>query len=588
MRVTLLVAAIALCAAPVAPADMVSMPDQIELSGKKIEILEIRDKEVVVRVAYGEITVPRSRVTGMKVDFEGRLKRLKDEGIDTARALYKLGRVCAQLGQPKQATAAYREALARAPLAEDILLPMAADLEQAGAWAAAHKAYQAYLKLHPDNADAQAKARAAAAKAADMVPELEPVAVGGAEIQIAAGPVTAKPAVAEPAEPEPAEPGEPAEPEKPAEPEEPAEPAKPEKPAGPAVEEGLEARGGWTTEAWGSSAEISVGAAENSNDKMLRVWLAGAEKDKVNVMLGDEFDLSQKKAMTFDVYNFSKKRIDIAVAFINRPGWKFYESLPVSVLPTGDKPKAVRLDLTTNRFKTAETKWRHKSALENPDKIIKIYFLLYTDVTGEWVFFNNIKFDPPGLPGGGGAARPAEAAQAERLERVASFMLRNAQASVEKEDWEKAKRFLDRLAERYAATKLYQEKKAEIDALKAKVDAKVPQQPKPAEEGKPAEGAKPAEKPAAEPKPAVEPKPVEEPKPAVDPKPEAKPAEAPKPEAKPAADPPAAEPKPAGEPKPAEEPKPEAKPAPDPPPAKPAAGPAEAKPAAKKPAPEEW
>jgi len=526
-----------------------------------------------VRVAYGEITVPRSRVTGMKVDFEGRLKRLKDEGIDTARTLYKLGRVCAQLDQPKQATAAYREALARAPLAEDILLPMAADLEQAGAWAAAHKAYQAYLKLYPDNADAQAKARAAAAKAADMVPELEPVAVGGAEIQIAAGPVTAEPVVAEPAEPEPAEPGEPAEPEEPAEPGEPAEPAEPEKPAAPAVEEGLEARGGWTTEAWGSSAEISVGAAENSNDKMLRVWLAGAEKDKVNVMLGDEFDLSQKKAMTFDVYNFSKKRIDIGVAFINRPGWKFYEGLPISVLPTGDKPKAVRLDLTTSRFKTAESKWRHKSALENPDKIIKIYFLLYTDVTGEWVFFNNIKFDPPGLPGGGGAARPAEAAQAERLERVASFMLRNAQASVEKEEWEKAKRFLDRLAERYATTKLYQGNKAEIEALKAKVDAQVPQQPEPAEEGKPAEGAKPAEKPAAEPKPAGEPKPVEE----------AKPAEEPKPEDKPAADPPAAKPaeKPAAEPKPAGEPKPveEAKPAEQPKP--------EAKPA-KKPAPEEW
>ena len=551
MRVSLLVTAIALCAASVAPADVVSMPDQIELSGKKIEILEIRDKEVVVRVAYGEVTVPRARVTGMKVDFEGRLKRLKDEGIDTAGALYKLGRVCAQLDQPKQATIAYREALARAPLAEDILLPMAADLERAGAWAAAHKAYRAYLTLYPDNADAQAKARAAAAKAADMVPELEPVAVGGAEIQIAAGPVTAKPVVAEPAEPEPAEPGEPAEPEKPAEPEGPAKPGEPEKPAAPAVEEGLEARGGWTTEAWGSSAEISVGAAENSNDKMLRVWLAGAEKDKVNVMLGDEFDLSQKKAMTFDVYNFSEKRIDIGVAFINRPGWKFYEGLPISVLPTGDKPKAVSLDLTTSRFKTAESKWRHKSALENPDKIIKIYFLLYTDVTGQWVFFNNIKFDPPGLPGGGGAARPAEAAaQAERLERVASFMLRNAQASVEKEDWEKAKRFLDRLAERYATTKLYQGKKAEIDALKAKVDAQVPQQPKPAEEGKPAEGAKPAEKPAAEPKPAGEPKPVEEAKPA-------------------------------------EEPKPEDKPAADPPPAKPAAGPADAKPA-KKPGPEEW
>ncbi|MFW6163989.1 MAG: hypothetical protein ACODAJ_14580 [Planctomycetota bacterium] len=554
MRTASAVVLAALLAIPAAWADVVSMPDKIELSGKKIEILEIRDDEIVVRVAYGEITVPRQRVEEMEVDFKTRLQRLKDEAKDTAGALCRLGRVCHRLDMKEEAETAYRQALARPRVPEDILLPMASDLEALGAWDAAHKSYQAYLKLHPDNADVQARARAAAAKAADMEPELQPVAVAAPDIEITpANPVTVKPAAEEPAEPHPEEPGEP-QPEKPAEPEEPEQPDEGDEPK---VVEGLEARAGWTTEAWGSSAEITVGAAKGQDNKMLRVWLAGKEKDKVNVMLEKDFDLSKKKALNFDMYNFSQKRIDVAVAFINRPGWKFYESLPKTVLPTGDTPKQITVDLTSNRWKSADTKWRHKTALLNPDKIIKMYFLLYTDVTGEWVFFDNVRFDPPDPPPAAGGPAPAEdpdaeAARAQRLERVARFMLRNAQASVEKGDWAKAKRFLDRLGERYADTEFIQEQKDTIEALVAKTKAGLAEQGEakkvPPAEAQPEE----AEPEQAEPEPA-EPKEAEPEAPAKPDQPE----KAPKPEQPEKAD----EPQKAEEPEPAEpEPAPEEEP----------------------------
>jgi len=165
-----------------------------------------------------------------------------------------------------------------------------------------------------------------------------------------------------------------------------------QKPPGPGVQEGLEADPGWSSEAWGSSVDVNVGAAENSNDKLLRVFLAGAEQDKANVMLEQGLDLSDKKELTLDVYNFGKRAVTVAVAFTTLPGWKFYESTPKTVLPTGKTAKSLVFDLTTNKFKCAETNWRYKSPIQNKNRVGKMYLLIYTRDRGFWVFFNNIRF----------------------------------------------------------------------------------------------------------------------------------------------------------------------------------------------------
>jgi len=401
MRTILMAALAAALVAPGVRADTVSMPDKIELSGKKVEILEIRENEVLVRVAYGEIAIPRSRIIGMEVNFRERLARLKEDGRDTPRALFALGKVCSRLGMTKEAARAYHQAVARDDVPEDLLLPMAGELERYEAWGAAHKCYQAYLKAHPDDAAAQAKARAAATRAAKEPPQAESPTKGQVKIAITEVPATQQRPAMQPPPPEqqPKQPPE-QQPKQPPEqqPKQPPEqqPKQPpeQQPQGPKVDEGLEADAGWSTEAWGSTVEISVGAPQGTNDTMLRAFLAGAEKDKINLMIEEDFDLTGKKAMTLEVYNFTKKHLNLAVAFINLPGWKFYESLPVTVLPTGDNPKRVSFDLTTSRFKCAETKWRHKSRLKNPATIKKIYLLIYTDQTGEWVYFNNIRFEP--------------------------------------------------------------------------------------------------------------------------------------------------------------------------------------------------
>ncbi|HRT94731.1 MAG TPA: hypothetical protein P5532_09950, partial [Planctomycetota bacterium] len=351
MRIALALAAVA----GAVLADTVSMPDKMELSGKKIEILEVRDNEILVRVAYGDIVIPRTRVTGMKVDFAERLASLKEQGTDTPRALFNLGRVCAQVEMPKEAATAFREAFARKDVPDDLLLPLAAELERCDDWAAAHQCYAAYLKAHPNDADVAAKARAAANKAAAAVPTPEAAPAGDVKIQStgvaqAPGPrptVAPETPVATPAQPE-----------------QPAQPAQPAEAPKEKEQEGLEATPGWATEAWGSSVEINVGPPQGTTDSMVRVFLAGAEQDKACVMLEHDFDLTDKKALSFDVYNFGKTSITLAVAFTTAPGWRFYESMPVLVSPTGNNPKPVTLDLTNDRFKCAETQWRHKSTIQ--------------------------------------------------------------------------------------------------------------------------------------------------------------------------------------------------------------------------------
>jgi hypothetical protein len=433
MRASLAPCILATVLAATAAADRIAMPDKIELSGQKVEILEVHPDDIVVRVAYGEITIPRQRVIDMEIDFEARLQSLKRQGKDTPRALFKLGKVCDAVDEPEQALQAYQRAAADDKVPEDVLLPLAGELERHGAWQAAAQTYNRYLKLDPENAAVKAKAEAALEKAKDEQPEL---AMGGpdtpGQIEITPAPLPEKPRPRRPAEPQPAQPGEekplPAEPE-PLEPE-PAEPQpepEPKEPEGPQVEEGLEADPGWSTEAWGSTVEVSVGVPEGgAQDKMLQVFLAGAEKDKACVMLEDDFDLSKKETFEFDVHNFADQTLTIAVAFITRPGWEFYESIPKTVLPKGNEARHISLDLTGNRFKTARTKWRFKSELENRDQIIKVYFLLYTKITGKWVFFNNIRFEPteeeaaegaaPAAPAAGAQEGPAEAEPAPAVE----------------------------------------------------------------------------------------------------------------------------------------------------------------------------
>jgi hypothetical protein len=411
------------------------MPDKVELGGKKIEILEIRQEEVLVRVAYGEIVIPRARVLKMAVDYPVRLERLKQEGRDTPRSLYALGRVCVQLEMKDEAQSAYAEALSRGDVPEDLLLPMATGLERLEAWGAARKCYQAYLKLHPDDAEVTAKARAASAKAAENPLNVEPPNPTGGEVAITevAGTggsrpgATTAPAGVELPDPEPATPATPANPATPATPATPANPAAPPEPVGPKIAEGLEALPGWGTEAWGSSVEISVSAQEGTTDKLLQVFLAGAEQDKACVILNNDFDLTNKKALTFDVYSFAEQRLSIAVAVITRPNWTFYESTQKAVFKTGNTPKTISFDLTNNRFKSAETKWRHRTEIKNRRGVVKLIILIYTKQQGQWLYFNNIKLedaDEPGpVPGApaapvgpaapaGPAAAPAPAAPA--------------------------------------------------------------------------------------------------------------------------------------------------------------------------------
>ena len=105
-------------------------------------------------------------------------------------------------------------------------------------------------------------------------------------------------------------------------------------------------------------------------------------------------------------------------------------------------------------------------------------------------------------------------------ERNAYVVLRNARILARKRDWARARQCLDRLDAKYSKTDHYAEHRAEIDALRARINAVLKPKPEPAPEPKPAPEpeAEPEPKPAPPAKP--QPEPPEEANPLVNPEPE--------------------------------------------------------------------
>jgi len=140
--------------------------------------------------------------------------------------------------------------------------------------------------------------------------------------------------------------------------------------------------------------------------------VGGAEQDKACVILNSDFDLTAKKELSFDIYSFAEKRINVAMAVITSPNWSFYESMPKSISNTGNTPKTIRFDLAGNKFKSAESKWRYRTEIKNRKGVVKLILLIYTKQQGAWVYFNNIKLEDADPPADGPAAPAAPLAPA--------------------------------------------------------------------------------------------------------------------------------------------------------------------------------
>ncbi|MFC1672158.1 hypothetical protein ACFL01_03380, partial [Planctomycetota bacterium] len=156
------------------------------------------------------------------------------------------------------------------------------------------------------------------------------------------------------------------------------------------VEEGME-DGGWRVEPWGNAGEIFY-VTLGKEDRMLKVELLKGPKDKLAVkkkLLTEQSDLTKNPICTFDAYNNSAAPLNIAIALVTSPGWRFFESKQIS-LPPRQWKQAVTIDLSAKDFKSEESNWTYTTEIKNLKSTIQVLFLIYHGDKKGTIFFNNM------------------------------------------------------------------------------------------------------------------------------------------------------------------------------------------------------
>ena len=361
-------------AAGVASADvLIFKPDNLELSGPKVEVLREHERGVDVKVSHGRITIPWSRIKSITIDYENHLNNMKADQRDTARGLLGFVRVLVRHDMYQEAADACSLILDKENVAEDILYDVARLMKSDKQWTLAKKACEMLLRVNPARKDVlrwideiSGHIKEPGGKAA-----VEPAREPGKE--------PAKQPVKEPGKQPAKEPAK--QPDK--------QPVKPPEQHNPL--DGLEAEDDWTVEQWGNDATATViQQAQPGDDKVLSIAYHSTDKDKVAVRLGGTWDLSRRQALTFRVWNASKSSLSLTVAFNTMPGWKFFESRAKAIRPK--KWITVTIDLTQKRFKSEESKWRNVSELKNRDNVKQIILMIYNTSKEGVIYVDNIRF----------------------------------------------------------------------------------------------------------------------------------------------------------------------------------------------------
>lgn len=154
-----------------------------------------------------------------------------------------------------------------------------------------------------------------------------------------------------------------------------------------AVKEGLEAKK-WQPLTWGNKTSLSTQVV-NSN-KLLAVSVEGGEKDKGPFSNAGRYDFSKKGNLLFDVYNYQKTPISIAVALIDNKN-EYYESRTIRVMHGWNIDQM--MDVKKTNWKTKTSNWRHTAEVKNINDIRQIIFLVYNGRSKSMLSFNNIRVE---------------------------------------------------------------------------------------------------------------------------------------------------------------------------------------------------
>jgi len=339
-------------------ADTITFVDDIEMN---VDVLRVDEKNVEMRVKYGTVTVLRSRVKKIEIDYEERRKSLSGTN-ETGMELFRLGQLCEQFDMLKEAADAYRAAITKPNLPADVLLKIGEFFEKQKLLGEARQSYEKLLEIDKDNEEI--------AKKVASMPKVQPM---------------------KPTEPvKPVEPDEPQEPDKPKEPDKPVEPVEP---AAQEVKDGIEGTQQWRIQTWanrGNCEVVTQKEKDGAENRMLAVDFGAGNHDKTVVGAFVNKDLKPYKAMVLDIYNDSAKDVKVSFAVITMPT-QYIESKAVTI-PAKKWRRDIAFDLDAEEYKSEATNWVNKGRLENRERTQQFFFLIYNAAKEGTVYIDSVSF----------------------------------------------------------------------------------------------------------------------------------------------------------------------------------------------------
>lgn len=138
--------------------------------------------------------------------------------------------------------------------------------------------------------------------------------------------------------------------------------------------------GGWEALDWGNPARLSVHGRAIGSGEFLLLACAAGKYDKVVVRRETALSFARSGAFRIDVYNATGREVPVAFAVWSDAENIYSESKPMPALP--GKWSHLEFDIGARDFKTADSGWKHTSALRGPEGVREVALLFYTRTEG--------------------------------------------------------------------------------------------------------------------------------------------------------------------------------------------------------------
>lgn len=396
--------------------DRIIFVDGMELEGTVLRELET---ELKVRVTFGTILLRKERVKKIELNVENRLSEI--DASDTSSFL-DLAKLCEKYGDDKGLMDALAGAAENEDFPPDRVLQLANLYEKKQMRRELKIALARYLELNPGRVDVAEKLEKLENEDAKTRAEEERKRAAELKAKEKAEGIAKEKAEAE-AQKKAAEAAELAKKEEEKTTEAPAESPKETAKEGenttadlvlkaiknqeskiifnqvkevpvPESKEGLEANQKWSPQNWGNPCEFEIVDQGGDEQNLIsRVTFTKTDKEKAAIRIDYPIDLSNYKALTFDIYNGGERSVRVAIAVTTLPGWVFFESYATTVRSKKWATKRT-IELLKDKFKSQESNWEYKTEIKNKENTGQLFILIYHNSPQGHIFLDNIKFIP--------------------------------------------------------------------------------------------------------------------------------------------------------------------------------------------------